>query len=229
MHGSGLVMTYAELDRESARLARYLHEQGLRPGDGLLVVSTNNPWCLVAYWAAVRSGLYVTALNYHLSEREALAVAANCSPRALLASAECAPLAAALVRGQRSLEVNLSIDGEVPGCIDVTIALAETDHSPLADQPRGADMLYSSGTTGGVPKGIRPPLPDRQVYEAGDPMVASIRTPVRVRRGHRLLVAGAALPRWPAEVRDRRPLARRDGRRPRTVRRPACPRGDRPA
>lgn len=44
-------------------------------------------------------------------------------------------------------------------------ALAAASLEPLADQPRGADMLYSSGTTG-RPKGIKLPLPDRQV---GDP------------------------------------------------------------
>jgi long-chain acyl-CoA synthetase len=173
MHGSGRVMTYAELDRESSRLARYLHEQGLRPGDGLLVVSPNDPWCLVAYWAAVRSGLYVTALNFHLSEVEALAVASNCRPRALLASATCAPLAATLATGQPTLDVRLSFGGEVVGCLDVDAELADTDATPLDHQPRGADMLYSSGTTGGVPKGIRPPLPDREVHEPGDPMVTS--------------------------------------------------------
>jgi long-chain acyl-CoA synthetase len=41
---------------------------------------------------------------------------------------------------------------------------------PLSDQPRGSEMLYSSGTTG-RPKGIRPPLPPRQVDEPGDTSV----------------------------------------------------------
>lgn len=173
MHSSGEVMTYAELERESARLARYLHQQGLRTGDGVVLVSQNHPMCLVAYWAAVRSGLYITALNFHLNTEEALAVMANCRPRALVASAACGSLASALAAGTPTLDVRLAFDGEVDGCADYTDEVAGVSPEPLPRQPRGADMLYSSGTTGGVPKGIRPPLPEREVHEPGDPMVAS--------------------------------------------------------
>ncbi len=49
-------------------------------------------------------------------------------------------------------------------------ALAAASDEPLADQPRGKDMLYSSGTTG-RPKGVKAPLPDSQVHEAGDPLL----------------------------------------------------------
>ncbi|MGW8377932.1 AMP-binding protein [Streptomyces sp. ODS28] len=42
---------------------------------------------------------------------------------------------------------------------------------PLPHQPRGADMLYSSGTTG-RPKGVQAPLPEREVHEPGDTMTA---------------------------------------------------------
>ena len=173
MNGSGEVTTYAELERESARLARCLYQRGLRRGDGVVLVAPNSAMCLIAYWAAVRSGLYITALNHHLSAGEALAVMANCRPRALLASAACAPLAEALAAGTPTLDIRVAFDGPVAGCDDYAEALAGVSAEPLDQQPRGADMLYSSGTTGGIPKGIRPPLPDRDVHEPGDPMVAT--------------------------------------------------------
>jgi long-chain acyl-CoA synthetase len=173
MNGTGAVTTYADLERESARLARYLHECGLRKGDGVVLVSPNSAMCLIAYWAAVRSGLYITALNFHLNADEALAVMSNCRPRALIASAECEPLAAAIAAGTPTLEVRLAFGGPVPGCDDYDRTLGGVSAQPLDHQPRGADLLYSSGTTGGIPKGIRPPLPDRTVDEPGDPMVMS--------------------------------------------------------
>jgi fatty-acyl-CoA synthase len=65
----------------------------------------------------------------------------------------------------------LAFAGAIEGFGDYEAALAAADPTPPADQPRGADMLYSSGTTG-RPKGIRPTLPDRQVDEPGDSYVA---------------------------------------------------------
>ena len=57
------------------------------------------------------------------------------------------------------------------GYDDYEAALAAASPEPFADQPAGADMLYSSGTTG-LPKAIRVPLPDRQIDEPGDLLVA---------------------------------------------------------
>ncbi|RYJ05792.1 MAG: acyl-CoA synthetase, partial [Actinomycetales bacterium] len=59
---------------------------------------------------------------------------------------------------------------------DYEQAIADTSDEPLADEPRGTDMLYSSGTTG-QPKGIKAPLPPRQVSEPGDPF-ASVFGPI---------------------------------------------------
>lgn len=173
MSGSQRTMTYLELERESAQLARYLHEQGLRRGDGIVLITPNHPQCFITYWAALRSGLYITALNFHLTPHEALAVLRNCQPKAVIVSGACAELAEKIVPAVDGLTVRLCFDGEVAECRPYDEALADTSTEPMADQPRGQDMLYSSGTTGGIPKGIRPPLPDRQVGDPGDPLVAT--------------------------------------------------------
>src|SRR3712207_7834806 len=67
------------------------------------------------------------------------------------------------------------MDAEIPGYEDLDDAFAGASAEPLDDQPRGGDMLYSSGTTG-RPKGIKPPLPDRQIDEPGDTMIAAFGT-----------------------------------------------------
>lgn len=171
MAGSGNIMTYLELERESARLARHLHDQGLRPGDGLATICGNEPQFFITYWAAIRSGLYYTPLNTHLAPHEAVAVLANCAPRAIVVSAGQADLAAAVLPDLSTVEVALAVGGPVAGCQDYDAALAATSTEPMAVQPRGQDMLYSSGTTGGTPKGIRPPLPERLVHERGDALI----------------------------------------------------------
>jgi fatty-acyl-CoA synthase len=66
--------------------------------------------------------------------------------------------------------LRLSFGGPVEGYASYERALAGASARPLPDQPRGTDMLYSSGTTG-RPKGIKPALPERQVGDPGDPYV----------------------------------------------------------
>lgn len=171
MANDGRVMTYRTLDEESSRLARYLHGQGLRKGDGIVIVSPNDPMCFVAYWAAIRSGLYVTPLNIHMSVKETIAVLRNCDPRAAIVSASCGDLAEAVFPRVGGIPLRLSFGGAVDGFDDYTAVLAGTTTDPLPDQPRGQDMLYSSGTTGGTPRGIRPELPSRQVNDPGDPLI----------------------------------------------------------
>jgi acyl-CoA synthetase (AMP-forming)/AMP-acid ligase II len=164
---TGDVVTYARLDERSTRLARVLREAGLRPGDHVAFLSDNRPEVFEVYWAALRSGLYVTGVNAHLTADEAAYVVEDCGARVLVASAAVADLAAAVAARVPALERRLVVGGDVPGFEPYADALAATSAEPLGDQPCGADMLYSSGTTG-RPKGVQPALPQRQVDEPGD-------------------------------------------------------------
>jgi long-chain acyl-CoA synthetase len=169
MAASGASTTYRELEEGSARLARYLHDAGLRKGDGIALLAANGPRVYEVYWAAQRSGLYITAVNHHLTADEVSYIVHDSGAKALVVSAS--PLAAEVAGLSADVPVRLAYDGAVPGFDDYDAALADVSSEPLPDQPRGADMLYSSGTTG-RPKGIRPPLPDRRVDEPGDSYVA---------------------------------------------------------
>ncbi|WP_280457707.1 acyl-CoA synthetase [Nocardia carnea] len=162
---TGETLTYRELEDNSVRLARHLHDAGLRKGDHVALLSGNDPKVYEVYWAALRSGLYITAVNRHLSPSEISYIVNDCGARALVASAGLREAAEKIVEETPGVQIRLAFGGAVEGHGSYEEALAAASAEPLADQPRGADMLYSSGTTG-RPKGIKHPLPDRQV---GDP------------------------------------------------------------
>ena len=163
MAGSGRSLTYAELDERSLRLANRLHASGLRRGDVVALLSDNTPETYEVYWAALRSGLYITAVNHNLSADEASYIIGDCDAKALIVSAAKADLVAAL---DVDVEERLAYGGSVEGYGDYESALADAGAEPLAAQPHGDDLLYSSGTTG-RPKGIKLPLPEYAVDEPG--------------------------------------------------------------
>jgi long-chain acyl-CoA synthetase len=67
--------------------------------------------------------------------------------------------------------LRLAFDGPIDGYCCYEDALRAASRAPLAAQPHGRAMLYSSGTTG-RPKGVQPPLPDCEVDSPADPNVA---------------------------------------------------------
>jgi len=175
MSGTGETLSYGELDRRSARLARVLRAAGLRPGDVVALLTENHLRAFEVYWAAMRSGLYITAVNYHLKPDEVAYIVNDSGAAVLIVSAEQAATAEAIADRTAGVTLRLAFGGPVTGYASYEDTIAGASAEPFADQPHGATMLYSSGTTG-RPKGVRPPLPAIQVSEAGESlaMLASL-------------------------------------------------------
>src|SRR3954471_9159667 len=148
MAGSGRTLTYGELDERSLRLAHVLLDAGLGVGDVVALLSDNRPEAYEVYWAALRSGLYITAVNHNLSAEEVSYIVRDCGAKTLLVSPAKSDLVTQL---DVDVPTVLTFDG------DYEDALVSVSAEPLAEQPHGDDLLYSSGTTG-RPKGIKPPL-----------------------------------------------------------------------
>lgn len=170
---TGDQLTYRELDDHSTRLANHLQSLGLSRGDCIAMVSENDLHMFIAYWAALRSGFYITAVNHHLTAEEVAYILRDCGAAVLLAGASSAAavelsdqIPALSAPGHR-----IVWGGELPGFDTFDDAVARASSTPRRDQPRGTDMLYSSGTTG-RPKGIKTPLPQGQVDEIPDAYTA---------------------------------------------------------
>lgn len=168
--GTDSALSYAELEHRSTQLANAFRDAGLRDGDVVALLSTNSAEVFVVYWACLRSGLYLTPVNTHLSPQEVAYIVDDCGARALVVSADMAGPAMSARESSPALQIALAYSGSVPGFDDYEQFLASGSAEPPAYQRRGNDMLYSSGTTG-RPKGVKPPLPDRQVGDPGDPYV----------------------------------------------------------
>jgi long-chain acyl-CoA synthetase len=178
MAGSGKTVTYGELDDNSARLASALHALGLRPGDVIALISDNSAEAFEVYWAALRSGLYITAVNWHLAAEEAAYIVRDSGAQVVIVSAGVRSVAEPVVSLVPEVQQWYAFGGDVAGYQSFAELLASAG-SRLTDQPRGSEMLYSSGTTG-RPKGIKPRLVPGQVDEPGDPLVALLASTFKI-------------------------------------------------
>ncbi len=165
---TGEVITYAELDARSDRLAQLLWSDGLRRGDHIAVFLENHLRYFEVAWAALRSGLYLTTVNRYLTAPEAAYIVDDCGARVLVSSRAVHDAAAGIPDRAPGCRRFLVVDGPPESASDrfesYEAALAGHAPEPLEEEPLGEFMLYSSGTTG-RPKGIARPLPDRPVSQ----------------------------------------------------------------
>jgi acyl-CoA synthetase (AMP-forming)/AMP-acid ligase II len=162
----GRTLTYRELDEASNRIAHLFRAAGLRRGDHVAFVLENRPEIFTVAWAAQRAGLYYTATSTRLGVDELQYIVDDCGARVLLASA--ATLGTASQIEAPKVELRLLVDGTADGWESLDAAASAHPATPIDDQAEGADMLYSSGTTG-RPKGVKTPLP-----EGGFPQLGAV-------------------------------------------------------
>ncbi len=105
----------------------------------------------------------------------------------LFASAGVRDLAEEIVALTPQVGYRYSFGGQIVGHQPYDV-LIDDRFEALRDQPRGTEMLYSSGGTTGRPKGgIKPVLLDLQVDEPGDPLVGMLAHAFGISAGDRYL------------------------------------------
>ncbi len=155
MGKSGQVVTYGQLDARSNQGAHLFRLNGLVIGDVVAVMLDNEPCYFELAWAAQRAGLYFVGISSRLKSDEVNYILEDCGAKILVTDSTKATI---LKNVPGSVTVYLT-DGGGGSHLDWFEATENLSTAPIADQRGGADMLYSSGTTG-RPKGVRAALPE---------------------------------------------------------------------
>jgi long-chain acyl-CoA synthetase len=155
----GSETTFGQLRDLANRISHGLCAQGLVDGDTVAVALPNHRAFLALQLATSQLGLYLTALNWHLTAPELAYILVDSEAKLLLAGPRLADAVAAAADqaglpperrfGVPAFPGFRGLDELVDGMPDI---------APLRRR-QGSVMLYTSGTTG-RPKGVRKPLSD---------------------------------------------------------------------
>ena len=157
MANSGQVVSYRELNEASNRGAQLFRGLGLGLGDNIAIFMENNIAYLQICWAARRAGLYYTCISSYLTAEEVAYIVGDCGAKVFITSQAKADVAGELSGLMPGVEARLMVGEAIAGYRSYDGETAAQPDGPIADEYEGADMLYSSGTTG-RPKGIKVPI-----------------------------------------------------------------------
>jgi len=192
--------SYGELLARVNRLSHGLRAQGLERGDLVAVLLPNDAAWVETYLAVHQIGLYMTAINYHLTGPEVAYILENAEAKLFIAHERYAQAAQTAVA---------QLDFPAQRCFSVGRSrfrpyedlLAGQAESMPAEREAGQLMLYTSGTTG-RPKGVRRPLPGGPPEAAAmagacwPPCSTSSRARVRIWRKGRSIMPRPAPSAW---------------------------------
>jgi long-chain acyl-CoA synthetase len=144
--------TFGKINAKANKVARFLRAQGLKPGDPVALLCSNRAEFAEVLQGALRIGLRLTPVNWHLTAEEIAYVVNDCQAKVLFAETRYEGGLRASASAPR-LVAKVAIGGEADGFLNYEEVLAAYDGADIEDPVMGNTMLYTSGTTG-RPKGV---------------------------------------------------------------------------
>src|ERR1700691_1703454 len=140
MAQSGEVITYAELEARSNRLAQLFRARGLRRLDHYAIFMENNARYIESCAAGTRTGLYYTCVNSYLTPEELAYILDNSESKILITSTAKRDLALKALAKCARIERCLVVDGPGDGgkFANLDTAVSGFPDGPIPDESLGA-------------------------------------------------------------------------------------------
>jgi malonyl-CoA/methylmalonyl-CoA synthetase len=144
----GRTFTYADLERETARVAAYLSGLGLAPGARIAAQIDKSPHGVFLYLGVLRAGFCFLPLNPAYQEGELAYFLDNAAPGLIVCRPEAAAMFDRLARAHDVGRV-LTLDAKGEGTLKGELAAGSATFAPaLTAKHDPAVIIYTSGTTG---------------------------------------------------------------------------------
>jgi len=148
----GQSWSYAALDQESARLARFLTDAGVQKGERVAVQVEKTPQAVFLYLACLRAGFIYLPLNTAYTESELAYFIDNAEPAVVVCRSSSLAAFQQLARGKTVRHFYTLENAPEHNLLQLSATTPSQFDTVACDKDDVAVILYTSGTTG-RPKG----------------------------------------------------------------------------